>query len=110
MPKGSTEPPSAGRALEAPDARAKLLDTGTVGMGVFMSLATGSEDDMFYICSHSAERVNSESGGGKLRRCGARQSDGQSGHCEQDGNDGPWTLGFKSDLQQRGRNAPCKTV
>jgi hypothetical protein len=27
-------------------------------MGVLMSLATGSEDSMFHICSHSPKRVN----------------------------------------------------
>ena len=46
-PEGQHQSPAAGCAFEAPDALAKLLDTGRV-IGVLMSLATGSEDRMFF--------------------------------------------------------------
>jgi hypothetical protein len=43
--------PSAGHALEVPDALAKLLDSRT-GNGGTHVLAMGSEGHMFIICSH----------------------------------------------------------
>ena len=57
--EGQHSPPAASRALEAPDARAKLLDTGT-GDGCAHGLGNGL-GDMFHICSHLAQRINGES-------------------------------------------------
>jgi hypothetical protein len=37
-------------------------------MDVLMSLATGSESDLFYICSHSAQRVKERWGCRKYRK------------------------------------------
>jgi hypothetical protein len=57
MPKGSTN----ARRLAAPSSRRMRARSSSIsgrGRGVFMALATGSEEFMFLICSHSAQRVN----------------------------------------------------
>jgi len=63
--EGQHQSPAASRALEAPDARAKLLDTGTV-TDVLMSLATGLENSMFLFVL-IMRRESIESGGRRKR-------------------------------------------
>jgi hypothetical protein len=55
--EGQHQSPAAGRALKALDALSKLLDNRAGGRRIHV-LGNGSEDYMFYICSHSAKRVN----------------------------------------------------
>jgi hypothetical protein len=54
--EGQHQTPSAGRAIEASDARTKLFDSG-MGNGRVLGLGS-SEDNAFLICSHLAQRVN----------------------------------------------------